>query len=57
MRTRRRLQRRRASVPGRYLYFVHLPPMWAKEHYPGDVELIFEGDSIIIRPLGAEGEK
>jgi virulence-associated protein VagC len=31
--------------------------MWAKEHYPGDVELIFEGDSIIIRPLGAEGEK
>lgn len=55
LKMRRKIQKRASSIPGRFLYFIHLPPAWAENYFPGEVELIFQGESVIIKPLNVEG--
>ncbi len=56
MRVRRKILRKVSSNRNSFLYFIHIPPMWARENYPGEVELVFLNGSIIITPQ-KEAEK
>ncbi len=44
---------RKTITRGQMVYFIHLPPAWAREHYPGEVVLDIGREDIIIRPLKA----